>query len=43
MGAPEPETCLAKSDLQGIIDAWPTLTEAVRAAIVAMVKAKKQS
>jgi hypothetical protein len=33
------DTCQTDPDLARIVDAWPTLPEAVRAGIVAMVKA----
>ena len=34
-----PESALANPDLARIVAAWPTLPEAVRASILAMVKA----
>jgi hypothetical protein len=33
------DACQTDPDLARIVDAWPTLPEAVRAGIVAMVKA----
>jgi hypothetical protein len=33
------DTCQTDPDLSAIIDAWPALPEAVKAGIVAMVKA----
>jgi hypothetical protein len=33
------DTCQTDPDLARIVDAWPTLPEAIRAGIVAMVQA----
>jgi len=38
-GAVETKTAHDDGDLQAIIDAWPTLPDAIRAGILAMVKA----
>ena len=38
-GAVETKTCNSDADLQAIIDRWPDLPEAIRAGIVAMVRA----
>ena len=38
-GAVETKTTQIPSDLQALIDAWPALPNAMRAGIVAMVKA----
>jgi len=38
-GAVETKNCSPDADLQSIIDAWPTLPEAIRAGILAMVDA----
>lgn len=38
-GAPAAQSTVQDRDLQQLIDAWPTLPEAVRAGIAAMVKA----
>jgi hypothetical protein len=34
---------LADADLRVVVDAWPTLPEAIRSGMVAMVKAAKSS
>jgi len=38
-GAVETKPAHIDADLQAIIDAWPTLPEALRAGIVAMIRA----
>jgi hypothetical protein len=37
------DTCQTDPDLTAVIDAWHTLPEALRAGIVAMVKAAKKN
>ena len=37
-GAVETKTAHIDADLQAVVDAWPALTEAVKADILAMVK-----
>jgi hypothetical protein len=38
-GAPATESPLFAPDLMTVVDAWPTLPEAIRAGILAMVRA----
>ncbi len=35
------DTCKTDPDLAAVVDAWPTLPEAIRAGILAMVKASR--
>ena len=41
--APEPKNAAIDPELRAVADAWPTLPDAVKAGILAMVRAAAQS